>query len=184
MFPLLINGSIAVLTRPSVQTFEQHERDDLLWAMIYAVAGGAITGVVGAVMNIGNGVDVALGQLASGLFGTAIGSLIGWGIVWLLGRAFGGTGTFGQLAWGFSLYSTPLAVISGTLGALPAVGWIIAIPASLYGLYLSWLAVQSGMNLPSDKALIVIGILAAIALVIGCGIFGLLFVVFAAAGSY
>lgn len=165
MFQVLLNGSIAVLMRPSVQTFEQQERDDLIWAVVYAVIGGAITGLVSAVMNIGNGVGAALMALGSGLFGTAIVSLVGWAIVWGLGKAFGGTGTFGQLAWGFSLYSTPLAVLSGTLGALPVIGAFIAIPASLYGLYLSYLAIQSGMNLPSNKALIIIGILFAIGVV-------------------
>ena len=36
MFQQMLNSSIAVLTRPSVGTFEEHERNDLGWAVIDA----------------------------------------------------------------------------------------------------------------------------------------------------
>lgn len=105
------------------------------------------------------------------LLGTVIFLLIYWGIVYLLGRAFGGTGEFGELAYGFALFSAPLTVLGSVVGIIPVVGPFIAFAVSIYGLYLTYLAIQSGMNLPANKALYVILILFAIGLAIGLCIF-------------
>jgi hypothetical protein len=204
MFQQMINGSIAVLTKPSVSTFEEHERNNLTWALIYAVIAAVINAVIQALtapfrlaqvqgqleQQISDlqaqGVDTTfleqtlaqaaqpniIGDALGALIGTIIGSLILWGIIYLLGRAFGGTGQFGELAWGISLYSSPLAVIGLVLGVIPFVGWIFSFAASIYGLYLSYLAIQSGMNLPSNKALYVILILFLINIVLFCLVFG------------
>ena len=45
MFQEMINGSVAVLTKPSVSTFEEHEKNNLSWALIYAVIAGVINAV-------------------------------------------------------------------------------------------------------------------------------------------
>jgi Yip1 domain len=92
--------------------------------------------------------------------------------VYGLGRAFGGTGQFGELAWGLSLFSSPLAVVSTIVAVIPFVGGIAAFALSLYGLYLTYLAIQSGMNLPSQKALYVILVLFLIFLGLFCFVFG------------
>lgn len=105
--------------------------------------------------------------IISTLIGTVIGLLIYWGIVYLLGRAFGGTGEFGELAYGFALFSAPLTVIGGLLSIIPAVGVFLSLAVSIYGLYLTYLAIQSGMNLPANKALYVVLILFAILVAIG-----------------
>lgn len=49
MFQQMITSSLAVLTRPSVPTFEEHERDNLAWATIYVAIAAAITGLLGAI---------------------------------------------------------------------------------------------------------------------------------------
>jgi hypothetical protein len=184
MFQEMINGSIAVLTKPSVATFEEHERNNLQWALIYSVIAGVINAIVAAIgASLGLGMSAATGQISGGdaavaggglvgaifggIFFTVIGLLISWGIVYGLGRAFGGTGTFGELAWGLSLFGAPLTVISSVLGLIPILGGIVALGAFIYNLYLTYLAIQSGMNLPSNKALYVILILFAIGLAIG-----------------
>ncbi len=159
MFQEMINGSVAVLTKPSVSTFEEHEKNNLSWALIYAVIAGVINAVINAITAplrvgqlraqfeaagmSGEQLDAALaaqtgGGLIGGIIGalifTIIGSLIGWGIVYLLGRAFGGTGAFGELAWGLSLFSSPIAVVSTILAVIPIVGGFAAFALSLYGL--------------------------------------------------
>jgi hypothetical protein len=181
MFQQMINGSIAVLTRPSASTFEEHEQNNLGWALIYSL----IAGVINAIINwVGSlvfpqqvdmpGMEPGMAAAQPGLFGLIIGSLIGttiglliyWGIVYGLGRAFGGTGAFGELAYGFALFSAPLTVLGTLVGIIPVVGGFISLAVAIYSLYLTYLAIQSGMNLPANKALYVVLILLAIAVAI------------------
>jgi hypothetical protein len=181
MFQQMINGSIAVLTRPSASTFEEHEQNNLGWALIYSL----IAGVINAIINwVGSlvfpqqvdmpGMEPGMAAAQPGLFGLIIGSLIGttiglliyWGIVYGLGRAFGGTGAFGELAYGFALFSAPLTVLGTLVGIIPVVGGFISLAVAIYSLYLTYLAIQSGMNLPANKALYVVPILLAIAVAI------------------
>lgn len=204
MFQELINGSVAVITKPSVSTFEEHEKNNLMWALIYAAIAGMINAVIQAITAPwrlaqvqaqieqqieqlqAQGVDTAIlqqslnaaaqpniiGDALAALIGTIIGSLILWGIIYGLGRAFGGTGAFGELSWDISLFSSPLAVISTLLALIPILGGIAAFALSIYGLYLGYLAIQSGMNLPSNKALYVMLIIFLINFVFFCLLFG------------
>ncbi len=193
MFQEMINGSIAVLTKPSVATFEEHEKNNLTWALIYSVAAGVINAIVAAIaaaLGLGqanlSGLDPEVAAAAGqpNIIGTIFGAiiftililLISWGITYLLGRAFGGTGQFGELAYGLSLFGAPLLVIGSTFNLIPLVGWVVGLALGIYNLYLTYLAIQSGMNLPSNKALYVI----IIQFVIGLAIV-LCFVVFFAA---
>lgn len=177
MIQEMVNGSIAVLTRPSVQSFEQHERDNLVWALIYAAIASVINGIIAAITALLNpGLQPAAQVSISNVFlalittilATIIGSLIGWGFIYLLGRAFGGTGSFGELAWGISLFSSPLAVAQGIANAIPFVGGFILFILFAYGVYLNYLAIQAGMNLPSQKALYISIILFVIGLLFLC----------------
>ncbi|WP_298405638.1 Yip1 family protein [uncultured Chloroflexus sp.] len=175
MIQEMVNGSIAVLTQPSVQAFERHERDNLVWALIYAVIASVINGVIVAFSSLlsGGGISELIAIILSAVLSTIIGSLIGWGIIYLLGRAFGGTGSFGELAWGLSLFSSPLAVGQGIATVIPFIGGIISLALTLYGVYLTYLAIQSGMNLPAQKALYIAIILAVIGILIVCATVGL-----------
>jgi Yip1 domain len=202
MFQEMINGSVAVLTKPSVSTFEEHEKNNLVWALIYAVIAGVINAIIQgltAPFRVAqvqaqlqaqidqlqaqgldtSAIEAALAQAAQpniigdafwALIATIIGSLIGWGIIYGVGRAFGGTGQFGELAWNISLFSSPFAVISTLLSLIPFAGGIVAFLFSFYGFYLGHMAIQSGLNLPSNKALYVIGVLLLVWVVVICGL--------------
>lgn len=200
MIQEMVNGSIAVLTRPSVQSFERHERDNLVWALIYAVIASVINGILAAItapLRVGelraqletqgvppDAIEAAIAQqgnpiiaIFTGIFGTIIGSLIIWGFIYLLGRAFGGTGSFGELAWNISLFSSPLAVAQSIVSVIPLVGDILLLGLSIYGVYLTYLAIQSGMNLSSQKALYIAIILLVITLLFLCVTVGLAVIV-------
>lgn len=207
MFQEMFNGSIAVLTKPAVSTFEEHEKNNLQWALIYAVSAAVINAIIAtltAPLRAGqvraqleaSGMDPVqidaavaasqgglVGAILGALIGTVIGSLIYWGIVYGLGRAFGGSGQFGELAWGLALFSAPLSIVSNLLAVIPLVGGIATFVLGIYGLYLTYLAIQSGMNLPSNKALYVILILFAIFLVVFCSIFGVALLALIGAGA-
>lgn len=192
MFQEMINGTVAVLSRPSVATFEEHERDNLSGALIYY----AVAAVINAIINVvtfplqqaamqrqldqlrESGLPTEsftaaqpsiVGAITSGLIGTLLGLLIYIGIIYLLGRAFGGTGTFGQLAYDFALFGAPLSVAGLLLSYIPYIGGIAGLLLGIYNIYLTYLAIQSGMNLPGNKALYVMLIMVGIILVIGCG---------------
>jgi hypothetical protein len=196
MFQEMINGSIAVLTKPSVSTFEEHERDNLGWALIYSVIAGVINAIlagIGAALfpaalpqgleglegfegAAATGAPSIIGAVFGAIIFTIIGLLIAWGITFALGRAFGGTGTFGELAYDMALFSAPTTVIGSIFGLIPILGGIAGLILFFYNLYLTYLAIQAGMNLPSNKALYVI----LIQFAIGLAIFACIFIFFAA----
>jgi len=209
MFQQMLNASRTILLRPSVATFEEYERDDLGWALIYiliAAVAAAILRAIGATLQraaleqqignleqqFGNSPMLPLMRSLMGggglvftlvftLFAAVIGFFIGVGIIYLLGRAFGGTGTFGEMAYDISLYSAPITVLSALLGIIPIVGGLATLALGIYQIYLYWLSVQAGMNLPGNKALWVILIPILVVVLLCCGVFVLLFLVIAGA---
>lgn len=182
-FQTMFNSSQAVIMRPSVAVFEEHEKNDLQAATIYVVIGGLIAGVFGAIGGAMRGTGVG-----SALIGNAIGAVIGFyiylGLVYILGRAFGGTGNFGELAYDISLFSAPITAVAGLLSIIPVLGGIAALILGLYQIYLTYLGIQSGMNLPKDKAIIVMVIIFLIGVaIVACFVFLLAGLFFAASNS-
>ncbi len=203
MFQQMLNASRAVLLHPSVATFEEYERDDLGGALIYtliAAVAAAILRAIGGLLQraaleqqmanferqLGNSPALPLVRSLIGgggvvftlvftLFAAFIGFFIGVGIIYLLGRAFGGTGTFGEMAYNIALYSAPITVLSSLLGIIPILGGLVALLLGFYQIYLNWLSIQAGMNLPGSKALWVILIPILVVLLLCCGVFVLLF---------
>ena len=164
----MFNSSMAILQRPSVATFEEHEKNDLQGATIYVAIAGLIAGLLGAI-----GGAIRNTGVGSALIGNLIGAIVGFyiyvGIVYLLGRAFGGTGNFGELAYDISLFSAPLTVVSSLLALIPVLGGIAALVLLIYNIYLTYLGIQSGMNLPKDKAILVMVIIfLVVAAIIAC----------------
>lgn len=157
-FQTMLNSSMAVLQHPSVATFEEHEKNDLQSATIYVAIGGLISGVFGAIRGA-----ISHTGVGSGLIGGVLGALIGFyiylGLVYLLGRAFGGTGNFGELGYDLSLFTAPLTAVGSLLAIVPVLGGIAALVLAIYNIYLTYLGIQSGMNLPKDKAIIVMVII-------------------------
>lgn len=216
MFQQMLNGSRAVLLRPSVATFEEYERNDLGWALIYTAIAAVISAILGAIgfairgpameQTLRQFEDQLGGQplppgfaafaggggltltIVTALFGSIVGFFIWTGIVYLLGRAFGGTGAYGELAYDVALFSAPITVISSLIsiagiGPLACLTGLISLALGIYNIYLTWLSVQSGMNLPGNKALLVILIPILVVLLLCCGLFALIFIAAASVQS-
>jgi hypothetical protein len=160
-FQTMFNSSRAVITSPSVSTFEEHEKNDLQAATIYIVIAAAINGILTALSLAISGAPGGsfFGALIGAIIGTVIVFYIYMAIVYFLGKAFGGTGNFGELAYDIALFSAPLSVVGSLLNIIPFIGWIAALALGFYEIYLTYLGIQSGLNLPKDKALIVMGII-------------------------
>lgn len=143
----MVSQSIQVITKPSVATFEQYEnkgnlRDAIIYVGIFAV----ITGLFG------------LGRGAGGFLGGVIATLLGFlaftYLIYYVGKSQGGTGTFDQVAYTFSLFWAPMAVIFGIIAFLLIITLIgifllplLGIAAIVVNIYFAYLAVQSSMNL-------------------------------------
>lgn len=190
MLNAMLRGSWAVVVRPAVANFEEHERDALGWALLYVALGAAVTAAIGwlaylvqapflerqyaqlfaelAKIEAATGQDLAFEQLfapsnpgipiISNVLSTMVGFLTYLGIVFLLGRALGGTGSLGELAYDMALFWVPVSLVSALVNAF-SIGFFscltapVAVFVTAYGLYLTFLSVQSGMNLPARKAL-------------------------------
>jgi hypothetical protein len=213
----MLRGSLAVVVRPAVATFEEHERSALGWALLYVTLGAMITAAIGwlalivqapfldrqyavlfaelARFEARTGQSLAFEQIfaprdpgipiLSNVLLTLVGFLTYLLIVFLLGRALGGSGSLGELAYDLALFWVPVSVVSALVNAF-SIGFIscltapVAIVVTAYGLYLTYLSVQSGMNLPARKAGILVLIPALLWLLALCS---LVLVVLAFAGQ-
>lgn len=155
----MINQSMTVLTKPSVQSFEQFERrGGQREALTYVIVAAVLVAVVGAVFGLLGGVMGAVGGLLRGVF-----ALLGFYVfAWVLnyvGKTQGGTGTQDEVFYTAALYTAPLLAITGVVSSIPIIG-CLALPATfllgLYQIYLGYLAARSSMNLAQNPAIITV----------------------------
>jgi hypothetical protein len=122
--------------------------------------------------------------VVSNVLGTMVGFLTYLTIVFLIGRLLGGSGRFAELAYDLALFWVPVSVASAlvnifSFGLFSCLTAPLAIVVTSYGLYLTYLSVQAGMNLPPRRALILVLIPALLYVLVICV---LIAVVVAAAG--
>lgn len=185
-------SSMVVLRQPSVATFERFEkRGNLQKALIYVGVAAVIAGVLGAISTgiAVSAVSRALGAVATGgavggfvkgLLGTLLGFLVFAYATFFIGRQQGGTGSFDEVAYSFSLFYAPLQIVGGILALIiavflfiPVLNVIVALLGALVGLaivvaevYFAYVAVQSSMNLRGQPALITLVVAGLITLVV------------------
>lgn len=168
--------SAAVITRPSVATFERYEkRGGLQSALIYVLVAAAVSALIAAFFGIFHTDVNPLAQLFSRLVIIPLQFLIFTGAVYLIGGSlFKGTGTYPEVAYTFALFFVPLSIIGTLLGVLPILNWIMPLIIGLILLYFGYLAVQSSMNLREQIPAIATLILSIIAyLIVGNVLLGL-----------
>lgn len=166
---------VAVLTRPSVQTFEaqrpsaSRERTLIgvaLAAIVSAVLAALLTLVVGtAVSSFTSGfpgapVAVAVGPLAAAraLVNTLVQTFVGFYlfayVVQFVGKQLGGSGDFERQAYLISTYWVPINIASAVLAFVPCIGWLIALALFVYILFLTTYAIQAEQGLSTGKAVV------------------------------
>lgn len=155
----MLNQSVTVLTKPSVQSFEQFERrGGQREALTYVIVAAVLVAVVGAVFGLLGGVMGVMGGLLRGVF-----ALLGFYVfAWVLnyvGKTQGGTGTQDEVFYTAALYTAPLLAVTGVVGAIPIIG-CLALPLTfalgIYQIYLGYLAARSSMNLDQNPAIITV----------------------------
>lgn len=96
---------------------------------------------------------------------------IGSGIYWLIARAFGGTGTFKDQTYAYSLWYVPVEIVALLLGLIPFVGGLISAGLGIYGIVLAVYSIMASHHLSGGKATAVILLPAAIVFVLVCALF-------------
>ena len=174
----MVQQSIEVISRPSVANFERFERGGTAReAFIYVGLAALVTAVLSAIFHLrspGAALWTAIGALILTLLGFFVFTFI---VNWAGKQFFQGTGTYDEVAYTFALFYAPLALISGVLGQIPLLGWLISLAVLVGYVYFGYLAVQSSMNIRDQGQAIILLVIAAV----GYGIiFGLVTAVFAA----
>lgn len=208
MFAQLMHNSMAILRQPTKTRFQHVVAANWQLGFVYIAMGE----VVATLLNILTRslqaqareqqiIDITrqYGQIAlvrwleyaqTPMFTAALG-VIGFCsilLLWVLlpywmGRALGGSKSFGNFAYGNSLFIAPLNIVDGllglALGALaPGLYWILFLSLAAFRFYLVGVNLQASMGLPTGKSAVAVLIPAALVVILLCG----LLIVFATAG--
>jgi hypothetical protein len=155
----MISQSMTVLTKPSVQSFEQYEkrggqREALIYVGVAAVIGAVLSAIFGL---IGGGVAGAIGGLIGGLVLPLLSFYVSAWLIYTVGKSQGGTGTQDEVFYSIALYLAPILAINGVIGSnalFACLAFPVSLALGLYGIYLGYLAIRSSMNLEQNKAII------------------------------
>ena len=188
----LPNQYISVLTKPSAFTFAAEMGKaswDIVWVQL--IASAIITGILGYMRTLIPGALMTYNYpnsespLSSStlqaiiLSSSSIASIIiiplsffiGQGIIYLIAKAFGGTGTFLRQGYTYLLISVPLGIISSALGLIPILGGFVAFGLGIDGIVLQIFSLMAVHRLSGGKAtavvLIPIAIVIVLAIVVG-----------------
>jgi hypothetical protein len=97
------------------------------------------------------------------------GASISAGLVQLISKMLGGTGTFTKQIYATACYSMPVALIVGTIGSIPFLGACIGILVGIYAMVLLAMAIKGVQGFGWGQAIGTIAILwAGIAIIAGC----------------
>lgn len=163
----MVNSSIAVLTRPSISTFEQYERRGTLQtALIYVGITAALAALIGLLGGVAGAISAFISVFVQFLLFT--------GTTYYVGKSQGGTGSFDEVAYTFSLFWVPLSLASTIISIILTITIIgicllpfLAIATIVAYVYFAYLAVQSSMNLTDRNKAIITLVAAGLVTLIG-----------------
>lgn len=171
----MFQQSLAVLLRPSIDTFERFEwRGGAPSAYQYVLIAAVISALVGAIFAIlPNHGDVTFGfQFVNRLVAIPVGFAAFTGMVYALSRAlYKGTGTYAEIAYTFALFYVPISILDSLLGWIPLVNYLMALLVPVILLYYGYIAVQSSTNVYNpNKSVVVLAISAIVYMLVGYAI--------------
>jgi len=115
-------------------------------------------------ISTGGGTWGAVGSLIT----TPLFFFLGAGLLFMMGRLFGGTGSdFMTHSYLLSLSYTPTRVIAAVLSIIPAIG-IIGALLSLYQIYLAGLSLQASQRMQPGRAQLAAWLPTIVGIVLGC----------------
>ncbi|ULH14924.1 YIP1 family protein [Deinococcus sp. KNUC1210] len=150
--------STAVLTQPSVATFERFERrGGVREAFIYVLLAAVVSAVISGLFALLPFHHVSAGaQFFTSLISIPVEFGIFTGLVYFVGQQlFKGTGTYPEVAYTFALFFVPISIASTIIGIIPILGWLVSFILGLVNVYFGFLAVQSSMNIREQGSAVV-----------------------------
>jgi hypothetical protein len=170
-------GWVAALARPRVATFTAL-LPDASWTgvLISLLLGGGLTGLL-RLAGSGGTDEGPVGAFVGGLVAAWVLFCIQAAYLILAARVL--TNPAGQLGlvYALSLFwpllNVPLLVLIGG-GGLSGLGALLWLPATLYGLFLTYLAVQAAPGLSTRGARLVVIVPVLLIMILGCLLWGLL----------
>ncbi|GAA4006401.1 YIP1 family protein [Deinococcus rubellus] len=148
----MFSQSTAVLSQPSVATFEKFEwRGGVQSAYLYVLVAAVVSAVIAAIFAPFHREVTFFGQLLTRLILVPLGFAVFTGAVYAIGKSlFKGTGTYAEVAYTFALFYVPLSILGTVIGIIPILGWLANVLISLAIIYFGFLAVQSSMNIRTN----------------------------------
>jgi hypothetical protein len=158
---------IRAITRPRLDTYEaflQEEPNPTLgkaaaWMAVAAAIGWVISVVLTAVFGAGliqfDIITLVCGIVAAPI-GAVIGFVIGSAILLVAAKLFGGDGTFVHQSYLLAAAYAPMSIISTAVVALPVVGLVLGLAASLYSLWLAVVALQAAHSYSRGRAVLTV----------------------------
>ena len=173
----MFSQSTAVLSQPSVATFEKFEwRGGVQSAYTYVLVAAVVSAIIAAIFAPFHREVTFFGQLFSRLILVPLGFAVFTGAVYGIGKAlFKGTGTYAEVAYTFALFYVPLAILNALIGWLPVLNFLMGIVVALALVYYGFLAVQSSMNIRTNGEGAALLVLSGIAYYVVTWLLGLLF---------
>ena len=183
---------VNVTTKPGVASFAQ-ELPTANWRDIWLslIGLGILTAITGAIAALYTNQNITIPRtdgtsttihIPAGvswftIIGVPLGFFIGAGILFLVAKIFGGTGTFLEQSYAMMLYYVPIQAVTAVLGLLPILGGLASFVLAIYEIVLAVFAISASQRLSTGKSVAVVLLPAAIVLLLAC----VLLVVFIAA---
>ncbi len=186
----LPNQYVRVVTKPSAQTFAQEMGKaswDIVWIqlLVYAVIGAILSYLARLISPnmynfTGNTSTATLpaSTLQAITLGTSFGLIVfiplgfffSVGILYLIAKAFKGSGTFLQQSYTGLLFGVPIGILSLLLSLIPLLGSIAGFALSIYSIVLNVFSIMAVHRLSGGKATLVVLLPAIIGLLIACAL--------------
>jgi len=200
VFKQLLQNSLIVLRRPTVKTFQEVNVDNWQWAFIYLAIGQVVAMLLAMITNtlqapdreqqwlelmqrfgsssftsLLSNMQNPLFTLATGIFGIFWIVLLWIFLPYWLGRAFGGSKSFGYFAYNNSLFITPITILDSLLaltlsGLVGGLFLFLSLSLDAIRFYFVYVNLQATMGLSKGKSVLVILIPVILAVVFSCGL--------------
>lgn len=168
-FRQMLDDSRAILTRPSVATFDRYGRGgDALAAAKYVGAAALLGALLGWLIRValtgstGN-LFVVLVNTATGAIDVLLGFFFFVFLVHLIGQYQGGMGSFDGLAYAFALFVAPISVIVLALELLLpvlvpnglALARLVRVAEIVLWAVFAWLAIRSVLRMRDNRSILI-----------------------------
>ena len=143
---------------PTVATFDTQQPGanwSTIWISLFGL--GVLTAITNLITNAeyhrGAG---AGGSVVGAIIGAPLGFFIGAGILFLIAKILGGTGSFLNYAFLLALVDVPIQAIANVAGIIPVIGGLIGFVAGIYGIILAIYATASAHRLSLGRSTAVV----------------------------